>query len=356
MQKDSRRFLEALHNAESPSGSEHKAKAVFKEYVKGSIDSITNDCIGNTVACLEPLKPKGSIMLAGHIDEIGLMVRYIDENGYLFCSAVGGIDPAVLPGKRVRFVNRKGSLIPGVIGKKPIHLLDAKDREKAVSMDDLFVDIGCLKKKEAEKMIDLGDVGVIDHGLTLLHNDLAVARAFDDRIGVYIIAEVLKKLAPQKKKLNYRVLGVATTQEEIGLRGATVAAYNIKPDLAIALDVTHAIDYPDISKKKFGDISLGKGGAIVRGPNIHPWISNRLIETARQKKIPHQLLANPRPTGTDANTIQITRGGIPAGLIGIPLRYMHTPSEVLSLKDVDSIVNLVCEFILSLKDEINFSY
>ncbi|MDD2715737.1 MAG: M42 family metallopeptidase [Candidatus Wallbacteria bacterium] len=355
MHKDSLKFLEALHLASSPTGSEIPAKKVFREYLKNYADRFESDTIGNTIAVLSGSKPKGSILLAGHIDEVGVMVKYIDEKGFIFFSAVGGIDPAVLPGKRVVF-EKNGKKIVGVLGKKPIHLLDAKDRDKAVQMEDLFIDIGCNSKKEAAKLLELGDTGVTSYGLEYLPNDLAVARGFDDRIGAFIIAETLKNLSSHKKNLAYTVYATATTQEEIGLRGASVCAFNLKPDLAIALDVTHAIDYPNVEKKKFGDINLGKGGVIPKGPNIHPWIYTNLVSVAKKSKIPYQVNALPRPAGNDSNVIQITRGGIPVGVVAIPLRYMHTPSEVLSLKDVENIIRLLTDFILGLKEKVNFNW
>lgn len=355
MDKNRKNRMVQILEAKSPSGFEYAAKSVYKKQLEKIATNIIGDSIGNTIAILKPKKAIGSIMLAGHIDEIALMVKYIDDKGFVFVSPVGGVDPAILPGKRVKFLSYTGKEVLGIIGKKPIHLMDAKDEKKAVKFDDLFIDIGAKDKKEAEKMLMIGDTGVIDYGVDFLGDDFAVSRAFDDRIGAFIIAEVLRELKKDISKLKYDVYGVATVQEEVGLRGATVASYNIKPDLAIALDVTHAIDYPDVNPKKFGDIKLGNGSVIVRGPNIHPFISKDLIQIAEKKKIPYQVSGAPKPTGTDANIIQIMRGGIPVALVSIPLRYMHTPSEMLSLKDIDNIIKLLKEFILSLNKKIDFN-
>ncbi|MDD5092481.1 MAG: M20/M25/M40 family metallo-hydrolase [Candidatus Wallbacteria bacterium] len=340
-------LLNNLMQNASPSGSEGSCARVLKDHFKKSPVKISGDMIGNVEMSLQTGKSLGTVMLTAHIDEIGFMVRYIDDNGFIHFSTVGGWDPCVIPGCRVTFQGKKG-LVQGVIGRTAIHLLDAKDRDRPVKLEDLFIDIGCAKKKEAEALLQLGDVGVVDSGTLALNGDRVACRGADDKIGVYIISRVLENLSRKVDSLKFNVCGLATTQEEIGGRGAAAGAYRIKPDLCIALDVTHAVDFPEIDRKKHHDISLGKGPVITLGPILHPWITDRLRKTAQKLKIKTQIETTQRFTGTDADDIQKNRGGIPTGLIGIPLRYMHTPSEVYSENDIADIIKLLERFVLDL--------
>jgi len=343
-------FLAKLVTTPRATGYELLAQRGIKQYLKKDVDKIYADRVGNLYAVINPQNPF-KIMLAGHIDQIGFQVSYIDKNGYLWFKPLGGFDVTTLPGKRVKVSGKKG-IFPGVIGKKAIHLMKPEERKKVPEMEKLFIDIGCTSKEEAEKLVDIGDFAIFDYGFQKLgdHN-FAVAAGFDDAIGSFIVAEIMKELT-KNKDFYAGVYGVSTVQEEIGLRGATVAARALQPDVGIAFDVGHAADSPNINKKIVGDTKLGGGPIIVRGPNINPVLYKRLVDTAENNKIPYQTIAWHRGTGTDANAIQLT--GAATALISIPNRYMHTASEVISLDDVANIVKLTVEFIRSVIEEDTF--
>ena len=336
-------FLKKLVTTPRATGYELTAQRGIKEYLKKYVDKIYGDRVGNLYAVINPDSPF-KIMLAGHIDQIGFQITHIDKNGYLWFLPLGGFDVTTLPGKRVKVSGKKG-VIPGVIGKKAIYLMKPEERKKVPEMEKLFIDIGCTNKKEAEKKVDIGDFAIFDYGFQRLgdHN-FAVAAGFDDAIGSFIVAEIMKELA-KDKNFYAGVYGVSTVQEEIGLRGATVAARAIMPHVGIAFDVGHAADSPEIKKKLVGDTKLGGGPIIVIGPNINPVLYKRLIDTAENNNISYQKKAYHRGTGTDANAIQLS--GAATALIAIPNRYMHTASEVICLDDVENIVNLTVEFIKS---------
>jgi endoglucanase len=290
-------------------------------------------------------------MLAGHVDEIGLMVNNIDDKGFISFLAVGGVDPAVLAGQRVDVHGHKGA-IPGVIGRTAIHMTDPEDRGKALKMHQMWIDIGAKDKKDAEKIVDIGDSITIDAGYQELLDDKAVARGFDDRIGAFVILEALRLL--DKKKINCALYCVTTVGEEIGLRGATTSSYGCDPHVGIAVDVGHATDYPSADVKRHGDAKIHGGPILGRGPNINPVVFKQLLSVAKSKKIPYQVGAEPRATGTDANAIQISRAGVAAGLISIPNRYMHSPVELISLQDAENAAKLIAEWIMTLKSDMSF--
>ena len=340
-------FLAELLAARSPSGAEHEAQAVFDAHVKASADSYANDAMGNRLASLNP-SGDPVLMLAGHIDELGLQVSYVNKDGYLYFNTIGGHDRVMIPGRRVIISTKNGPVL-GVTGKRAIHLMDESDRKKVPEIHEMWIDIGAKSKKEALARVRIGDVATYQPGFELLHGTVGVARAFDDKVGAYVVGEVLRRLAPQKKKLAAKLVSVATAQEEIGVRGATTAAYAVNPHLAVAVDVGHATDHPDCDQRKYGETTLGGGPIICRGPNINPFIYDRLVACAEKLGIPHQFEADPRPTGTDARAIQMGRGGVATGLVSIPLRYMHTPSELVDLADVERTVQLLVAFALSLK-------
>lgn len=343
-------FLKKLVTTPRATGYELTAQQGIKQYLKKAADKIYGDRVGNLYAVINPDNPF-KIMLAGHIDQIGFQITHIDKKGYLWFLPLGGFDVTTLPGKRVKVTGKKG-MMPGVIGKKAIHLMKPEERKKVPEMEKLFIDIGCTSKEEAEKKVDIGDFAVFDYGYQKLgDHDFVVAAGFDDAIGAFIVAEIIKELA-KDKDFYAGVFGVSTVQEEIGLRGAVVASRMIKPHVGIAFDVGHAADSPDIKKKIVGDIKLGAGPIIVRGPNINPVLYKRLIDTADNNNIPYQKKAAHRGTGTDANAIQLT--GAATALIAIPNRYMHTASEIISLNDVENIVKLSVEFIRSVIEEDTF--
>lgn len=341
MNKQAEAFLKNLLEAPSPSGFEQPAAKIWREYVKDSVDELIPDVHGNSIAVLNP-DAKFKFMLAGHVDEIGLMITHIDDKGFIYTAQIGGMDPALLIGQRVKIMTEKGPIL-GVIGRKAIHQMTSEERKKNVEMDNIWVDIGADSKKAAEKRVAIGDPIVVDVICRPLDNDKLVSRATDDKAGAYVVAECMRALS--RRKLNVSVVGVATVQEEVGLRGAITSSYRVKPDAGIAVDVTFGSDHPETNPKKSGQVNLGKGPVLHRGPNINPVMEKELFRIAAQKKIPYQVTAEPRGSGTDANAMQLSRGGAATGLISIPNRYMHTPVEVISKKDLDNTVKLIVEYI-----------
>lgn len=341
MNKNSEAFLKELLEAPSPSGFEQPAAKIFRNRVKDSVDKLIGDVHGNSIAILNP-KAKFKFMISGHVDEIGLIITHIDDKGYIYTAQIGGMDPALLIGQRVKVMAAKGDVF-GVIGRKAIHQMKPDERKKSVEMENIWVDIGAETRKEAEKRVAIGDPIVIDVAYRKLDSTKIVSRAMDDKAGAYVVAEVMRALS--NRKLNISVIGVATVQEEIGLRGAITSAYSINPHAGIAIDVGFASDHPETDPKTMGEVKLGKGPNLHRGANINPILEKAMARTAKQFKIPIQITANPRGTGTDANAIQLARGGAATALVSIPLRYMHTPVEVLSLKDLDYCVKLLVEFL-----------
>jgi len=340
-------FLTELLEARSPSGYETEAQAVFDRHVKPAADSYAHDAIGNRLATLNPTGDP-TVMLAGHIDELGLIITYINDKGFIYFDTIGGHDRTMIAGRRVIIQTPRGP-VKGITGKRAIHLMDEADRKKVPEVHELWIDIGARSKKEALERVGIGDVATNDHGFELIHGSIGAARAFDDKVGAYIVGETLIRLAKSRRKLAAKVVSVATTQEEIGVRGATTAVYAVNPHIAIAVDVGHATDHPDCDQRKYGETRLGGGPMLCRGANINPKVYERLIAAAKKLGIPYQVEADPRPTGTDARAIQVGRAGVATGLISVPLRYMHTPSEMVDLEDVEHCVQLLVEFALGLE-------
>jgi len=351
MKKEQFEFLEKLIDAPSPSGYEGPAAKVFRTYVKDYSDEITTDVMGSVIAVRNPSgSPK--IMLAGHIDEIGMIIHYIDDKGFLYFQEIGGIDPGVLPGSRVSIYNDKGP-ITGVIGRTAVHLIEREDRGKALKLSDLWIDIGAKSKADALKLVQVGDAATVSYQMQKLQDNLVVSRAFDDKAGVFVIAEVLRLL--KDKKISVAVYATATTQEELGLRGARTSAFTIDAEVGIAVDVTHGNDFPTSSKTKHGEVDLGKGPVMTRGANVTPMVEKLLAAAAKKHDIPLQVEAQGGGTGTDANIMQMTKSGMATGLVSIPLRYMHTPSEVISLDDLENAAKLIAAFIEDLEPETNWT-
>jgi endoglucanase len=343
-------FLRQMIAAPSPSGFEQPVQAVIGKEMKKYADKVQTDVMGNTVGLLNP---KGSprIMLAGHCDEIGFMIRHITDEGYIYIAPIGGIDTQVMNCQRVVIHNAKGPVF-GVVGRKAIHLMSGEDHKKVAEIHDLWIDIGAKNKKDALTRVSIADPITFAVGLDRLGGDLVVARGLDDKMGAFVVVEVLRLLA--KAKIKAAVCGVSTVQEELGLRGAKTSAFGLDPELAIAIDVTHASDHPGTEKTKSGDIKLGKGPVLHRGANINPVIADLLVKTAEAEKIPYQMLAAPAATGTDANAIQLSRTGVATALVAVALRYMHTPAEVLSLDDLENAAKLIAAFIKRLKPGMSF--
>lgn len=350
MRKQSLEFLKSLLSTPSPSGFESEIQKVVAEYAAPFVDETYKDVHGNHYA-VRNKDAKLRVMLAGHVDEIGLMVNYIDPMGFLGFVPVGGVDASVLDGQRVQVHTKKGSL-NGVIGRKAIHLMDQEERGKAMKMHEMWIDIGAKDEAEARKLVEIGDPATIDVGFIELRNGNVVARALDDRIGAFVVVEAMRLL--QKRKINVAVYCVTTVQEEIGLRGATTSAYGCDPHAGIAVDVSHATDHPLVDIKRYGYNTLGGGPILSKGANINPVVGEGLIRVAKKAKIPHQRLAAPRGTGTDANAMQLSRGGVATALIGVPNRYMHSPVEMVNLADVENCSKLIAEWIASLKGNESF--
>ena len=353
MHKKDLDFLSALVEAPSPSGFEQPAARVFRDRVAKAADAVETNVMGSVHAVLKGTKPNGvSVMLAGHIDEIGLMVNYITPEGFIAFSAIGGVDAAILPGMRVRVHTAEGELL-GVMGRKPIHLIEDDERKNVTKLEKLFIDVG-LAPERVKKRVRIGDPITFDVGLETFGDDLAVSRAFDDKMGAWIAARVLEEVKKAGGAAG-DLIAAGTVQEEIGMRGGVTSAYGLDPQIGIAVEVGHATDYPDIDKRKHGEANCGDGPIIARGPNINPALFDLLVKAAEKAKVPYQIGAEPRGTGTDANPIQLSRGGKVAGLVSIPLRYMHTPTEVLSLKDLDAAVTMLTRFVLDLKPGTDFT-
>ncbi len=350
MEERSFLFLKKLVDTPSPSGFEQPVQRLVKEELKKFADEVKTDVHGNVVGVKNP-DGFPRIMLSGHCDEIGFMVRYIDKNGFVYFSSIGGVDAHIVPGQRVKIHTKNGSIL-GVVGKKPIHVMEKEERKKVVELSHQWIDIGVKSKKEVEKIVEIGDSITFASGLEKLQGNLVVSRGFDDKMGIFVICEVLRALSGQTVEAS--IFAASTVQEEIGSRGAQTAAYSINPQIGIAIDVDVATDFPEMDKKKEGDIRIGKGVIISRGPNINPKVEEILIQTAKEEKIPYQLAGESRATPTDANVIQISRAGVATGLVSVPLRYLHTPVEVLSLSDIKTTVRLLVCFINRVKKETSF--
>ncbi|MDB4879628.1 MAG: endoglucanase [Gemmatimonadetes bacterium] len=342
-------FLKRLLDAPAPSGFETAAARIWRAEAETFAESVTCDVAGNSIA---EVNAGGtiSIMLDGHIDEIGVIVQYIDDEGFVYISPIGGWDPQVLVGQRIRFQGTEGDVY-GVVGKKPIHLMKPEDREHVSKFADLWVDIGSLKRDETEKRLSVGDAGVIDSRSHDFPNNRLVSRSIDDRIGAFIILEALRRYA--EKPGAARVVAAATTQEEIAWHGggAAVCAHGINPQIAIVVDVTFATDHPNIDKKEIGEHKMGGGPILSRGALISPVVFSLLRDAAKRLDMPVAVHAVGRDTSTNADAIHIAREGIATGLVSIPNRYMHSPNEMVSLDDVDAAATLIAEFCRSVSGD-----
>ncbi len=347
MREPSLQFLRTLVNTPSPTGYESRGQRVWLDYAAQFADETFSDAYGNCVAVLN----KGGtprLMLAAHADEIAMAVNFIDKEGFVYVRKMGGIDAAITKAQRVTIHTRNGP-VKGVVGNVAPHLTKNEEERKLPKMHDLFIDIGVSNRKEAEKLVQIGDPITLNDEFEMLRGDLAVARAFDNRIGTFAVAEALRLLQDNKKKLRAEICAVSNIQEEVGLFGARQIAYSLKPDVALVVDVTHATDYPTVSKPQHGDVHIGKGPAITHGGCNHPEVVARIEHVAKAKKIPLQHEAMSSTSGTDTDAIFWTRGGIPSALISLPNRYMHSPVEVVSLKDLDQIPQLLAAFVQSVK-------
>ncbi len=354
MNKDSLTLLQRILDAPSPSGFEQPVGRLIAQRLRTFCDDVRADVLGNVIGVINP-DAETRVMLAGHCDEIGMMITNITNEGYIYFSAVGGFEPITVLGQRVLIHNERGPVC-GVVGRPAIHLISksgAKPNE-GPKLHELWIDIGARNRKDAEKAVAIGDYVTVEANFRRLRNDLVVGRACDDRVGAFIVAEAMRLLARQKKKLRVAAYGVATTQEELGLRGAKVSAHGIDPHAGIAVDMGFATDYPTADKNLTGDIAIGKGPVIAKGPNINAVLGKMLVDAAKKHKIPYQIEGISRATGTDANVIQMTRAGVAAALVSVPNRYMHTPVEVVGLKDVENSAKLLAATVVGMKGKTDF--
>jgi endoglucanase len=345
-------FLKSILETPSVSGFEQPVGRLIRRRMEPVADELRTDVHGNVIVALNP---GGSprVMLAGHMDQIGLMVKYVNDEGFLYFDPVGGIDNSVLSGLRVTVHAARGP-VQGVIGKKPVHVMKPDERDKAkVEITDLAIDIGARSKAEALSRVSIADPVTFALGVTRLGEDFIAGPGLDDKVGAFVVMEALR-LAAEGGTLKCALFAVATVQEEIGLRGATTSAYGLDAQVGIAVDVTAASDHPGVDKKVAGEISLGRGPVIRLGPNINPVLGRLLVESAVSREIPHQIGDAPKATGTDANAMQISRSGMATGLIGLPNRYMHTPVEVCALADLENAARLIAEAVGRVDDGVSF--
>jgi endoglucanase len=354
MRPESLDFLKAIVNVPSPSGYEERAAEVYREYTNSFADKVWTDVHGNTYAALNP-DAEMKVMLAGHMDEIGFIVHYISDEGLLYFSGIGGHDSVIPVGQRV-WVHGKEQ-VPGIIGRKAIHLLEEDERKKKPELKDLWIDIGATSRDEVMSAgIVLGDVVTFQYEFQQLLGDRATARGFDNKMGSMIVADALRMLKDEGGlDSNVGVYAVATVQEEIGLRGARTASYNLAPQSGVAVDVNHAIDYPTVSKTRYGQLDTGKGPSVMRGANANPIVFRMICDACDEVGIPYQVDVTPGGTGTDGNAMQLNMGGMAVGIVGVPLRYMHTPCELLSLADVENCSRLMAAYCRKVKPDTDFT-
>ena len=344
-------LLERLLSAPAPSGYEGPAAAVWRE--AASFARLSTDGIGSSIAEIGDDEAGVLLAVVGHIDEIGLVVTHVDENGFLYFAPIGGWDPQVLVGQRVRVETRDGNVL-GVIGRKAIHVLKEEQRKVAVELEGLHIDIGAADRDRALELIRIGDPVVIAVEPVRVDEQRLVSRSMDDRLGAYVALESLRR-CHERGKLKGRMAAIASVQEEIGLNGAVTSAFAVSPDLALAIDVTHATDAPGMEEKQLGSHALGSGPSIGRGSTLSPKVFELLCETAERLGIDYTIEASGKRTGTDADAIQISKAGIPAGAVSIPLRYMHSPVEMVDLGDLEAVVELVAGFAESLGESVDLS-
>ena len=353
MRSESLAFLKDIVNTPSPSGYEERAAEVYRQYTSAFADSVTTDVHGNVAAILHP-QAEMKIMLAGHIDEIGFIIHYISEDGLIYFSGIGGHDSVIPVGQRVWIHGTRQ--VPGVIGRKAVHLLDDDERKKKPELRDLWIDIGATSRAEVESVIQLGDVATFQAEFEHLMGDRATARGFDNKMGGFIVGETIRLLKEEGGlHPEVGVYAVGTVQEEIGLRGARTSSFSINAQSGLAVDVNHAIDYPTVSKTRYGALDIGKGPSVMRGANSNPIVFSMVRDAAKEDGIPFQVDVAPGGTGTDGNAMQISRGGMAVGILGVALRYMHTPCELLSLTDVENCARLMAAYCRRVQPNTDFT-
>jgi endoglucanase len=352
MTPESLTFLKSLLDTPGPSSFEAAPARIWRAEAERLADEVHADVSGNSFATLNP-KGKPRLMLAGHIDEIGIMVTHIDDEGYLSFDTIGGWDHQVFVGQRVILLGRQGA-VTGVVGKRAIHLMERDDREKVSKVEDLWIDVGAASRAETEARLRIGDPGVLAAGVLEFPNGRLVSRCIDNRIGAFVVLEAIRLLS--KTAPNASVTAVATTREEIAATGggARSSAHRLEPDVAIVIDVTHATDYPGIEKRKHGDYRLGGGPVLARGASVSEMVFEMLVATADAEKIPYTIEAASRDTHTDAEAIFNAHRGVATALVSVPCRYMHSPNEMVVIEDLDRTARLLAAFARKLALETTF--
>ncbi len=344
-------FLQRMIAAPSPSGFEQKVQQVIREEVQHYTDELRTDVHGNVIAALNPgANPR--IMLTAHCDELGFLIRYIDDSGFLYFAPIGGYDPATLPGERVKIYTPQADIL-GVIGRKPVHLLEGDERGRAPKLSDLWIDIGASSREEAQQLVPIGSTATRAAQLEPLRGNLVTSRALDDKAGIFAVVEAVRRVFERREQLKAAVFFVSAVQEEVGLRGARTGAFGVDPLIAVAVDVTFTSDHPQTSKYSIGDIKLNGGPVITLGGHINQPIYARLVAAAEEVGMTYQLDPQAGATGTDTDVIQVTRAGVATGLLSIPCRYLHTGSEIVSLQDIDQVADLLAHFVLALDEQAN---
>jgi putative aminopeptidase FrvX len=352
MHEKNKAFFRSLITTPGPSGFEQAPARVWREHAATFADEVDWDNLGNSYAHVKGTSGSGyTIVIEGHIDEIGFIVTHVDDNGFIWFDRIGGWDDQVVVGQRIRIAGNDGDVL-GVIGKKAAHLLEPKDREKPSRLKDLWIDIGASAKNEALARVSIGDSAVIDAEPVELTDDLWASRSMDNRTGAYVAIRAAQILAEDRPSVD--VVAVAATEEEIGLVGATTLSWQLKPAVAIAIDVTHSTDYPGAEKKGDGDVKVGGGPVLGRGSSVNPRVYEALRDAGKRLGIPTPVQASGLRTGTDADNIIRSGANIAVGLISIPNRYMHSPSEIISLNDLESAAQVIAEFVRGVTPESDF--
>lgn len=344
-------FLEKMISSPSPSGFEQPVQQVVREEIQKYTDDVRTDVHGNVIAALNPAgNPR--VMLTAHSDELGFLIRYIDEQGFLYFAPIGGYDPSTLPGNRVNVHTPNGPIL-GVIGRPPVHTLSPEERGKGPKLADLWIDIGVSSQEEAKKLVPLGSVATRAAQLERMQKDVIVSRALDDKSSLFALVETMRRLHKKRAALKAGVFFVSAVQEEVGSRGAQTAAFSVDPLIAVAVDVTFTSDHPGTSKKDLGEVKLNGGPVLSIGGHINPRVYQLLVKAADEAGISWQIDPQAARTSTDTDVIQVVRGGVATALISIPCRYLHTGSEIASLKDIDEVAELLTHFVLALDKDTN---
>jgi len=351
MDADSKQFLKQMLTTPSPSGYEQPVQQVVRDFAGSFADAVETDWHGNVNVAVNP-SGTPRIMLAGHCDQIGMLVNYIDENGFIWVSPIGGWDVQMLIGQRMQIWTADGPVL-GVIARKAIHLLTTEERKTVPEIKDLWLDIGASSQKEAQQKIAIGDPVTLYLECHEMQNELMTSPGIDNKVGTWVVTSAAQRV--KQHSPTAAVFAVSTVQEEVGLRGVKTSSFAIDPQLGIAVDVTHATDCPTIEQKDFGQVSIGAGPVLFRGPNVNPVMFHQLQSIAQEHDIPIQINGLSKAASNDGNALQINRSGVATAIIGIPNRYMHSPVEMASLADLDHAAELIAQFCLTVSQQSDFT-